>query len=79
MEPPVLPPPPPPRLLSECGWVNEHETVDWYTTIGKQYPNQYSGRKWFKREWEKKLLEGIEINHQAVKEEKCDYDEVIGY
>ena len=62
------PPAPPLRWMCGCEWVNEWQLVDWYTAIGKRYPNQYSGRKWFKREWEKKLLESIEINHQAVKE-----------
>jgi len=68
MEPPVLPKRPPLRSLIGYEWVNEYQTVDWYTSLGERYPNQYSGRKWFKREWEKKLLESIETNHQAVKE-----------
>lgn len=70
MEPPVLPHPTPHLrwLLGRCEWVNEYQTVDWYTSIGERCPSQYSGRKWFKREWEKKLLESIEINHQVVKE-----------
>lgn len=44
---PEPPKPPPLRHLMGYEWVNEYELVDWYTSIGKLYPDPIQPSNWF--------------------------------
>lgn len=68
------PPKPPPMRKYRTGFadvlINECESVDWYTSIGKLYPYERKfPRFWFFRlfmsEAERKLEEAIKINKEC--------------
>lgn len=60
MKAPKLPKPPPLRHLhTHFGWLNEYETIKWYTEQGKRYPNEVSK---FRMIFDDKLREAYEEN-----------------
>ena len=71
------PPKPPPMRKYRTGFadvlINEYESVDWYTSIGKLYPHERKfHRFWFFRlfmgEHELKLEKSLKVNTEMCKE-----------
>lgn len=71
------PPKPPPIRKYRTGFadvlINEWESVDWYTSIGKPYPYERKFPKFwffrlFMREYEIKLEKSLKINREMYKE-----------
>lgn len=68
-------PPPAIKYKSSLGCnivVNEYETVDWYTDMGKPYPHHNPQPKsWlgrlFMKDYELKLEESLRVNKENVK------------
>ena len=59
------PKPPPNRMLHPVfGWMNEYETIDWYTEQGKRYPHPVSSIRLL---FDKKLKEAYGRNLKETK------------
>lgn len=63
------PDPPPMRHMRNYNWVNEWETVDWYTGIGKIYrevatPNKNFIEKLFGCDYKDKLTSSLKRNRE---------------
>ena len=71
-----VPIPPPMRKYKSFGWgetlVNEYESVEWYTNMGKLYPHEVRDKNWlerlFMKEHEVKLEEALRVNRELCRE-----------
>lgn len=61
----MKPKPPPSRMLHPVlGWINEYDTINWYTEQGKRYPHAVSELRMF---LDRKLKEAYKKNIEETK------------
>lgn len=71
------PPTPPPmrKYIVNAGGeilVNEYESVEWYTNMGKPYPRNVKAKNWLERlfikDYELKLEETLKVNKEMSRQ-----------